>query len=304
MSVDIKDVESKLINSFRDNLIFNENNINKEGTVEYKFLSYVLKLQKYLKVDLSNFYEKLKTLKLEPLSVYSNDGLVSYDALENVGRISPKVLKNDDENKYNIDNIFTQLALMVSTSRDNYYGFGNVRELDALNQACTYMIASNLAGSSEKNYSEEELMFLNMLDNTLGGTKSRIDFVTAYLSNNGVILKEEINKSGITDELLNEMNYLNEAKKNGLNIPDRYASITNKINRNFALLVSNRVISDPNIISKYKADLLNDNVLDYSNFGVTKVSDGMLKAMDYINNKSNIVNINDYTKNSVMQKAA
>ena len=30
----------------------------------------------------------------------------------------------------------------------------------------------------------------------------------------------------------------------------------------------------------------------------------MLKAMDYINNKSNIVNINDYTKNSVMQKAA
>lgn len=304
MSVDIKDVESKLINSFRDNLIFNENNINKEGTVEYKFLSYVLKLQKYLKVDLSNFYEKLKTLKLEPLSVYSNDGLVSYDALENVGRISPKVLKNDDENKYNIDNIFTQLALMVSTSRDNYYGFGNIRELDALNQACTYMIASNLAGSSEKNYSEEELMFLNMLDNTLGGTKSRIDFVTAYLSNNGVILKEEINKSGITDELLNEMNYLNEAKKNGLNIPDRYASITNKINRNFALLVSNRVISDPNIISKYKADLLNDNVLDYSNFGVSKVSDGMLKAMDYINNKSNIVNINDYTKNSVMQKAA
>lgn len=304
MSVDIKDVESKLINSFRDNLIFNENNINKEGTVEYKFLSYVLKLQKYLKVDLSNFYEKLKTLKLEPLSVYSNDGLVSYDALENVGRISPKVLKNDDENKYNIDNIFTQLALMVSTSRDNYYGFGNIRELDALNQACTYMIASNLAGSSEKNYSEEELMFLNMLDTTLAGKKSRIDFVTAYLSNNGGILKDEINNSGITDELLNEMNYLNEAKKNGLNIPDRYASITNKINRNFALLVSNRVISDPNIISKYKADLLNDNVLDYSNFGVTKVSDGMLKAMDYINNKSNIVNINDYTKNSVMQKAA
>lgn len=304
MSVDIKDVESKLINSFRDNLIFNENNINKEGTVEYKFLSYVLKLQKYLNVDLSNFYEKLKTLKLEPLSVYSNDGLVSYDALENVGRISPKVLKNDDENKYNIDNIFTQLALMVSTSRDNYYGFGNIRELDALNQACTYMIASNLAGSSEKNYSEEELMFLNMLDTTLAGKKSRIDFVTAYLSNNGGILKDEINNSGITDELLNEMNYLNEAKKNGLNIPDRYASITNKINRNFALLVSNRVISDPNIISKYKADLLNDNVLDYSNFGVTKVSDGMLKAMDYINNKSNIVNINDYTKNSVMQKAA
>ena len=246
----------------------------------------------------------MKTLKLEPLSVYSNDGLVSYDALENVGRISPKVLKNDDENKYNIDNIFTQLALMVSTSRDNYYGFGNIRELDALNQACTYMIASNLAGSSEKNYSEEELMFLNMLDTTLAGKKSRIDFVTAYLSNNGGILKDEINNSGITDELLNEMNYLNEAKKNGLNIPDRYASITNKINRNFALLVSNRVISDPNIISKYKADLLNDNVLDYSNFGVTKVSDGMLKAMDYINNKSNIVNINDYTKNSVMQKAA
>ena len=255
---------------------------------------------------IASFYEKVKTLKLEPLSVYSNNGYVTYDAMENTGNISIEVLKNDEENKYNVDNIFTQLALMVSTSRDNYYGFGNVRELDALNKACTYMVASNLSGSSEITNNEETLMMLNMLDIILRGNKSKIDILTAYFSNNGEILKQELNKAGITDDILNEINYLYEALNNGLNIPDRYASITNKINKVFATQVSNRVIIDKNIISKYKAHLFNDNVLRNSKFGVSKVSEGMLGALAYIDNKNNnIVNINDYRKDvNVMQKAA
>ena len=305
MRVDFNDVKQKLIEIYRKNPIFNENNIDKEGTVEYKIFNFVLKLQKFFNFNMDNFYQRLETIKLEPLSIYSNSGFVSYDAKENTGKISLQVLKNDEENKYNIDNIFAQIMLMTSTSRDNYYGFGNVRELDALNKACTYMIASNLVGSSEKSYNEEELMILNNLDVTLMGIKSRIDFVTAYLSNNGQLLKEELNKCGTSDEILNDINYLYEAKLNGLNIPDRYASISNKINRNFAMLVSNKVISDINVVNKYKSHLLNDKVLDYSTVGVGKVSDGMLQALDYVAKKNNnIVNINDYNKRNVMQKAA
>ena len=71
------------------------------------------------------------------------------------------------------------------------------------------------------------------------------------------------------------------------------------------MLVSNRVISDINVVNKYKSHLLNDKVLDYSTVGVGKVSDGMLQALDYVAKKNNnIVNINDYNKSKVMQNAA
>ena len=187
---------------------------------------------------------------------------------------------------------------------NKYYGFGNERLLDSLNKACTYMIASNISGSSEKNNNEEELTLLNLLDTTLTATNSKIDFVTAYLSGNGTLLKEELNRVGITDDILNEINYLQEAKLNGVHIPDRFASIENKINRNFALLVSNRVIKGIEPINKYKSLLLNDKVLDFSTVGVDKVRVGMVQALDYVKNKNNnMININDYNK-GVMQKVA
>ena len=305
MRVDIKDVEQRLAACFKTNPMFSENNIGKDNTVEDKIVNFVLKLEEVFDFNLDNFYTKLETLKLEPLSIYSNNGVVSYDAKENTGKISLSILKNNEENKYNVDNIFTQIMLMTSTSKDNYYGFGNVRELDALNKACTYMIASNLAGSSEKSDNEEEITFLNLLDITLTATKSKIEFVTAYFSNNGTLLKEELNKAGVTDEILNEINYLQESKLNGLNIPDKFASIENRINKNFAVLVSNRVISDKDLIRMYTSNLFNNNVLDNSNYGLNKVRTGMMGALEYIEKKDNIVDINAYSNNpNIMQKAA
>lgn len=308
--VDIKKIEDRLKDSFNANPIFNPDNIGKDNSVEDKIVSYVMKLNEVVNFNMDNFYERMKTLKLEPLSIYANNGLVSYDSASNTGFISANVLKNDEENKYNVDNIFVQLMLMISTARElkmdnemiNSYGFGHVRQLDALNKACTYMVASNLVGSSEKSNNEEELMLLNMLDMTLKDTNSKIDFVDAYFSNNGQLLKSELNTKGINDDILNEINYLNEAKLNGVNIPDRYASISNKINRNYAMCASNRLVRD---VDNYKQYLLNDKVLEFSNIGVEKVSNGMFQALEYVKNKNNnMVNINDYNKTNVMQKAA
>lgn len=303
MKIDINDVKQRLIESFKTNPIFNENNIGIDNTPEDKIFGFILKFQEIFNFNLDNLYEKLKTLKLEPLSVYSNNGVVSYDAVENTGRLSLIALQNDEENKYNVDNLFSQILLMTATSKDNHYGFGNERLLDSLNKACTYMIASYISGSSENNYTEEELTFLNLLDITLTYTNSKIDFVTAYLSGNGKLLKEVLNRVGITDDILNEINYLQEAKLNGVHIPDRFASIENKINRNFALLVSNRVIKGIDPINKYKSRLFNDKVL--GTVGADKVRIAMEKALDYVAKKQdNIVNINDYNKGNVMQKAA
>lgn len=308
--VDIKKIEERLKESFSVNPIFDPNNVGKDNSVEDKIVSYVMKLSETVNINIDGFYERMKSLKMEPLSMYANNGLVSYDSASNTGFISANVLKNDEENKYNVDNIFAQLMLMITTAREiqmdnemiNSYGFGHVRELDALNKACTYMIASNLVGSSEKSNNEEELMLLNMLNKTLKDTNSKIDFIDAYFSNNGQLLKSELNTKGINDDILNEINYLNEAKLNGLNVPDRYASISNKINRNYAMFISNRQITDAD---DYTQHLLNDKVLDFSTIGVERVSLGMRKALEYVKNKNNnMVNINNYNKPNVMQKAA
>ena len=118
MRIDINDVKQRLIESFKANPIFNENNIGIDNTPEDKVFGFIIKFQEIFNFNLDNLYEKLKTLKLEPLSVYSNNGVVSYDANENVGRISLIALKNDEENKYNVDNIFAQIMLMMMTSKE------------------------------------------------------------------------------------------------------------------------------------------------------------------------------------------
>lgn len=302
MRVDINDVKQRLIESFKANPIFNENNIGRDNTVEDKVFAFILKFQEIFNFNLDNFYEKLKTLKLEPLSVYSNNGFVSYDVADNAGKISLVALNNDEENKYNIDNLFSQILLMTATSKDNYYGFGNERLLDALNKACTYMIASNISGSSEVNYTEEGLMILNMLDKILTETSSRIDFVTAYLSNNGTILKEELYKVGITDSILNKTNYLQEAIMNKLNVPDIYANIEREIDNCAARLIYNNRIT----ASGYEGNLLNNNIMMFSNVGVEEERARMTEFIKRNNarKKNNIVNINDYNKPSVMQKAS
>lgn len=304
MRVDINNVKQRLIESFKVNSFFNEKNIDIDNTVEDKIFAFVLKFQEIFNFNLDNFYEKLKTLKIERLSVYSNNGLVSYDADENIGKISLIALENDEENKYNIDNLFSQIMLMTATSKDNYYGFSNERLLDALNKSCTYMIASNISGSSEINYTEEGLMILNMLDKILTGTSSRIDFVTAYLSNNGTILKKELNNFGITDSTLNKINYLQEAIMNKLNVPDIYASIVREIDNCFAKLIYDNQISNDNIISSYKSDLFNNKVMRFSSIGLEEERIRMTEFIERNKKRNNIVNINDYNKPSVMQKAS
>lgn len=296
----IEDIKRNLAVSFDQNPIFDKNNIGNDNTFEDKTVTFILRLNKIFNVQFDNLYEKLKNFNLKPLSIYSNKGFVDYDPVENIGYLSLTTLQNDDENNFNIDNLFNQILLMLLTSKDNYYGFGNEEILNSLNRACTYMIASNLAGSSQKNFLEEELITLNLLDLILEGTKSNTNFVNAYLSNNGTILKQELNKAGITDDMLNEVNYLSQAKMSKLNMPEQFARIENKINRNFALLVSNGVITDENIISRYESNLFNDSVLDYSHSGLDKTKDNMEKAISYLKTKQGNSSI---TANQVMQKA-
>ena len=300
-NIKVNDIRKNLEVSFSSNPEFNAVNIGKDNTVEDKIFAYLIKISTAFKVNLDNFYERMKTFSLKPLSVYANDGFISYDPVSNIGSINPVVLEKDDNNEFNIDNLFAQIMLMVTTAKDNYYGFGNVRELNSLNDACTYIIASNITSSSQKNLLEEEVTLLNQMDVLLGAAGSRTDFINAYFSNNGTILKEEINKLGIGDDLLNEMNYLYQAKLSKLNVPEGHAKVSNKINKLFAMMVSNDMIKSDDMIEKYKSYLYNDEIFDYSNVNVSNNRERVLAALNALEEKKKI---NIQETGQVMKKLA
>lgn len=295
----VKEIKSNLVASFNSNSNFDANNIGKDNTVEDKIYGYLLKISKYFNLDFSNFYERLKTFQIKPLSVLVNKGFDAYDAKENIAYINPYVLNKDQNNEFNIDQLFTKIMLKVTTANGIYYGFGNESTLYALNEACTSMIAQNLSGSPAKSLLEEEMLALNMINVMLeNNPNNKIDFITAYFTNNGSLLKKDLNNIGIDDDILNQLNYMQQAKLSDINIPELFARISNKINKIFATLVSNKVITDKEAIDKYKSYLLNNNVLDYSQVGLYEVSTNMMDAMNYLEENLNINNVgktNDLT---------
>lgn len=285
----INEIKSNLVASFNSNSDFDANNIGKDNTVEDKIFGYLIKMSSIFKIDFSNFYNQMKTFKLKPLSVFENKGFDDYDPKENIGYINPYVLNKDPNNEFNIDQIFTKIMLKTTTAKGNFYGFGNDSKLHALNEACTSMIAQNLSGSPAKSLLEEEMLALNMINVMLKNKpNSKIDFITAYFTNNGALLKQELNNMGIDDDILNQLNYMQQAKLSDINIPDLFAKIANKINKVFATLVSNKVITDKEVIDKYQSNLVNNQVLDYSHVKLDEISNNMKEAIKYLENNLGI----------------
>lgn len=295
----VKEIKSNLVASFNSNSNFDANNIGKDNTVEDKIYGYLLKISKYFNLDFSNFYERLKTFQIKPLSVLVNKGFDDYDAKENIAYINPYVLNKDPNNEFNIDQLFTKIMLKVTTANGNYYGFGNEPTLYALNEACASMIAQNLSGSPSKSLLEEEMLALNKINVMLeNNPNTKIDFITAYFTNKGSSLKQALNSMGLDDDILNQLNYMYQAKLSDINIPDLFAKIANKINKVFATLVSTKDITNKEAIDKYKSYLVNDEVLDYSQVGLDNVSNNMMEAMNYLEENLNINNVvkpNDLT---------
>ena len=74
----VDDIKRNLEVSFNQNPSFKAENLSRDNTVEDKIFSYAIKMTSQFTLDLNNFYEKMKTFELRPLSIYANKGLVSY----------------------------------------------------------------------------------------------------------------------------------------------------------------------------------------------------------------------------------
>ena len=303
--VNLNEIESKLKEVFQKNSLFDEDKLKEENTFEYNVESFVLKVTtgpyaEIFKANpnlVDNLCSRLETFELENLSRYSNNGYVTYEPAENVGKINTYAIANDDSQSLNINNIFSQLLFMIATSNEKDYGFGNVEELKSLNDACSYMLATSISSSSESTLFEEEYNCLQKLDLTLKASGSDTDFMTAYIKNDGEKLKSELFKAGISNDLLQQLNYISQAKKSNINIIGMYPKIDNEINKNFARIVSSKKV-DKDIVSSYEANMLKDGVLDLSTVGMTEITDNMTQALDYLKHQQ----IDEVSKNQVMQR--
>lgn len=128
----------------------------------------------------------------------------------------------------------------------------------------------------------------------------RINFINAYFSNNGGLLKQEINRCGISDDILNRINYLNQAKLSNLSMPGEFADIINDINKVSAKLLSNGIINE-----KVMNDLISwqvgNGVLDYSTVGLDKSRENLVRFSNYYkDNQQKILQENQ----QVMSKVA
>lgn len=115
-------------------------------------------------VDLTNLEEKLKTLQIEKGSKFLVRGLSQYKPLENKILITLSQLDDDTDCKH----ILMRELLNVMTSKDNFTGFNNDNEYEALNIGYTEMLANLLVGNESVNEYENEVIAADLMVSLIG----------------------------------------------------------------------------------------------------------------------------------------
>ncbi len=103
--------------------------------------------QSFNEVDLSNFNERIKRLRIKKGSKYITKDSCEYNPKENVIYLNEARLQNSDA-KHEL--MFAILTII--SAKDNYYGFDTDGKLKALNVGVTEMITNFLVGNECEDY--------------------------------------------------------------------------------------------------------------------------------------------------------
>ncbi len=103
--------------------------------------------QLFGRVDLSNFAERIKKMKIKKGNKYVSTDAIKYLPRENTLCINPLLLAETDA-KHEL--MFALLTLI--TAKDNSFGFDTDGKLKALNIGMTEMIANFLVGNEVNDY--------------------------------------------------------------------------------------------------------------------------------------------------------
>lgn len=96
----------------------------------------------FSEVDLSNFNERIKGLKIKKGNKYITKEACEYNPKENVLYLNVKELEKCDAKHELMFSILT-----IITAKDNYYGFGDDEKLQMLNVGLTEIITNFLVGN-------------------------------------------------------------------------------------------------------------------------------------------------------------
>lgn len=130
----------------------NELNFTYESIDSNEFLSADLKdnfkelitvfHQLFSKVDLSNFNERIKRLRIKKGSKFFITSDCEYNPRENILYINEDKIKMVDA-KHSL----MMSVLSIITAKDNFYGFNDTGTLEGLNKGLTELIANFLVGN-------------------------------------------------------------------------------------------------------------------------------------------------------------
>jgi hypothetical protein len=98
--------------------------------------------QLFSKVDLSNFNERIKRLRIKKGSKFFITSDCEYNSRENILYINEEKLKLVDA-KHSL----MMSILSIITAKDNFYGFNDTGTLEGLNKGLTELIANFLVGN-------------------------------------------------------------------------------------------------------------------------------------------------------------
>ena len=123
-----------------------------------------------------DYNNKIKSVKIGKISKLERKGNYFYDIFKNEIQFSANI-KGD----YDIDNLFMQALLQMTTSTDTFTGFNSDERLHALNLAYTEILATYLVGNEGDSDLEEEMLVTNLLSHIVG----KDTMFNSYFTNNG-----------------------------------------------------------------------------------------------------------------------
>lgn len=153
-----------IINQIKANL--DTNNYLSEEIKKQIFELINLFHQTFPNINLDKLKEKIGNVKVGKISLYERKGPVVYDIKNNEILFSKKCLEDD----YDVNHLMMKglIAVISTSSNDDYYGFNKNNSLYALTLGFTEMLANTLVGNEGKCDFEEELLATNLISQIIG----------------------------------------------------------------------------------------------------------------------------------------
>lgn len=213
--------------------------------------------QKFKNVNLENYNERIKSLRIKSGSKYLVKTDSEYSPRENAIYIN-------DEKFQETDRVHSMMmrTLEIITSKNNFYGMNDNGKLEGINAAFTEIIANNLVGNDEEVKHCDEIVLTNLITEVAGLQNA----LNAYFNNNSVYLtKPFIQKSNNPEkagQLFDEIQYNYEMKDRlGFSSFGKLQKdiVEISLSENNIEYFNNNIVTNPELLSKkFKYENLTD----------------------------------------------